>query len=259
MLYSDTGKDGKQSRETSPPEVSPKGRGSKVVLSWYGSLSFYRSTFFESLLIRKSPVVPASRHRFGVSQLERRGCSRRHAELPSQVPARERHPASALQESILLSQEPVSVHFVIGCHRPGSQAFDPSFPALHPIPAFLFRFCPDTPSASLLSVVSHTSHFFLPYTVPVPRFRFHSRFCSRPDTCLHSVPAPVALPTPARIYPSPRAPDPLTSATCFRPLPSMAGPKSVGNGNSKAMAAAQGRGHVVQSIRAADRYLSSGE
>lgn len=34
MLYSDTGKDGKQSRETSPPEVNPKGRGSKVVLSY---------------------------------------------------------------------------------------------------------------------------------------------------------------------------------------------------------------------------------
>lgn len=79
-------------------------------------------------------------------------------------------------------------------------------------------------------------------------------------------PIPVSIPFlhlllchPARIYPSPRAPDPLTSATCFRPLPSMAGPKSVDNGNSKAMAAAQGRGHVVQSIRAADRYLSSGE
>ena len=99
MLYSDTGKDGKQSRETSPPEVSPKGRGSKVVLSWYGSLSFYRSTLFESLLIRKSPVVPASRHRCGLSRPERRGCSRRHAELPSLVPARERHPASDLQES----------------------------------------------------------------------------------------------------------------------------------------------------------------
>lgn len=79
-------------------------------------------------------------------------------------------------------------------------------------------------------------------------------------------PIPVSIPflhlllyQPARIYPSPRAPDPLTFATCFRPLPSMAGPQSVGNGNSKAMAAAQGRGHVVQSIRAADRYLSSGE
>ena len=167
------------------------------------------------------------------------------------------HPT--FRNPILLSQEPVSVHFVIGCHRPGSQAFDPSFPDPHPIPAFLFRFCPDTPSASLLSVVSHTSRLFLPYTALIPhsRFRFHS--CSRPDTCLHPVPAPVALPTPARIYPSPRASDPLTSATCFRPLPSMAGPKSVGNGNSKAMAAAQGRGHVVQSIRAADRYLSSGE
>lgn len=229
------------------------------MLSWYGSLSFYRSTFFESLLIRKSPVTPTWRHRCGVSQLERRGCSRRHTELPSLVPARERHPASDLQESILLSQEPVSVHFVIGCHRPGSQAFGPSFPDPHPIPAFLFRFCPDTPSASLLSVVFHTSRLFLPCTAPIPhsRFRFHS--CSRPDTSLHPVPAPVALPTPARIYPSPRAPDPLTFATCFRPLPSMAGPKSVGNGNSKAMAAAQGRGHVVQSIRAADRYLSSGE
>lgn len=97
---------------------------------------------------------------------------------------------------ILLSQEPVSVHFVIGCHRPGSQAFDPWFPVPYLIPAFLFRFYPDTPSASLLSVVSHTSRLFLPYTAPVPRFRFHSRFCSRPDTGLHPVPAPVALPTP---------------------------------------------------------------
>lgn len=155
------------------------------------------------------------------------------------------------------SQKPVPVYTVIGCHRPGSQAFDPWFPVPYLIPASHIRFCPDTPSASLLSVVPHTSRLFLPYTAPVPRFRFHS--CSRPDTCLQPVPAPVALPTPARIYPSPRAPDPLTSATCFRPLPSMAGPKSVGNGNSKAMAAAQGRGHVVQSIRAADRYLSSGE
>ena len=110
MLYSDTGKDGKQSRETSPPEVSPKGRGSKVVLSWYDSLSFYRSTFFESLLIRKSPVVPASRHRSGVSRPERRGCSQRHAELPSLVPARERHPASDLQESILLSKTCARLH-----------------------------------------------------------------------------------------------------------------------------------------------------
>ena len=165
------------------------------------------------------------------------------------------HPT--FRNPILLSQEPVSVHFVIGCHRPGSQAFDPSFPAPHPIPAFLFRFCPDTPSASLLSVVPHTSRLFLPYTVPCSPLPFP--FLFPPQYCFHPVPAPVALPTPARIYPSPRAPDPLTSATCFRPLPSMAGPKSVGNGNSKAMAAAQGRGHVVQSIRAADRYLSSGE
>ena len=124
--------------------------------------------------------MPTWRHRFGVSQLERRGCSRRHTELPSLVPARERHPASDLQESILLSQEPVSVYTVIGCHRPGSQAFDPSFPDPHPIPASHIRFCPDTPSASLLSVVFHTSRLFLPCTAPIPHSR--SRFCSRPDT-----------------------------------------------------------------------------
>lgn len=66
-------------------------------------------------------------------------------------------------------------------------------------------------------------------------------------------PIPVSIPflhlllyqPPPVFHPLPRAPDPLTFATCFRPLPSMAGPKSVGNGNSKAMAAAQGRGHVV--------------
>lgn len=90
------------------------------------------------------------------------------------------------------SQKPVPVYTVIGCHRPGSQAFDPSFPAPYLIPASHIRFCPDTPSASLLSVVPHTSRLFLPYTAPVPRVRFHS--CSRPDTCLQPVPAPVALP-----------------------------------------------------------------
>lgn len=252
MLYSDTGKDGKQSRETSPPEVSPKGRGSKVVLSYifYWRFNAIRLQFIRNNFCRGA-IGPAYR---GPNVAEASGDTR---SFHPKYRLRERHPASDLQESILLSQEPLSVHFVIGCHRPGSQAFDPWFPVPYLIPASHIRFCPNTPSASLLSVVPHTSRLFLPYTAPVPRVRFHS--CSRPDTCLQPVPAPVALPTPARIYPSPRAPDPLTSATCFRPLPSMAGPKSVGNGNSKAMAAAQGRGHVVQSIRAADRYLSSGE
>lgn len=104
---------------------------------------------------------------------------------------------------ILLSQEPVPVYTVIGCHRPGSQAFSPSFPDPHPIPASHIRFCPDTPSASLLSVVFHTPRLFLPYTAPVPRVRFHSRFCSRPDTSLHPVPAPVALlPRPYLSFPA---------------------------------------------------------
>lgn len=254
MLYSDTAKDGKQSRETSPPEVSPKGRGSKVVLSYIFywrfnaiRLQFIRNNFCRGAIgpaYRSSNVAGAASGTRSFHPWYRRGKGILHP---------------TFRNPILLSQEPVPVYTVIGCHRPGSQAFGPSFPAPHPIPAFLFRFCPDTPSASLLSVVFHTSSLFLPCTAPIPHSRFRSRFCSRPDTSLHPVPAPVALPTPARIYPSPRAPDPLTFATCFRPLPSMAGPKSVDNGNSKAMAAAQGRGHVVQSIRAADRYLSSGE
>ena len=102
------------------------------------------------------------------------------------------------------SQKPVPVYTVIGCHRPGSQAFGPSFPDPHPIPAFLFRFCPDTPSASLLSVVSHTSRLFLPYTAPVPRpcsprpfpFLFPPRYLSpaRSCTCCFATPPVFILP-----------------------------------------------------------------
>ena len=44
-----------------------------------------------------------------------------------------------------------------------------------------------------------------------------------------------------------------------RPLPYTAGQKSVGNGNSKAMAAAQGRGHAVQSIRTGGSVFKSGD
>lgn len=114
------------------------------------------------------------------------------------------HPT--FRNPILLSQEPVPVYTVIGCHRPGSQAFGPSFPAPHPIPAFLFRFCPDTPSVSLLSVVPHTSRLFLPYTAPVPRpcsprpfpfpFLFPPRYLSpaRSCTCCFATPPVFILP-----------------------------------------------------------------
>lgn len=175
MLYSDTAKDGKQSRETSPPEVNPKGRGSKVVLSYIFywrfnaiRLQFIRNNFCRGAIgpaYRSSNVAGAASGTRSFHPWYRRGKGILHP---------------TIRNPILLSQEPVPVHFVIGCHRPGSQAFDPSFPVPHPIPAFPFRFCPDTPSASLLSVVPHTSRLFLPYTAPVPHFRFHSRFCSRP-------------------------------------------------------------------------------
>lgn len=190
MLYSDTAKDGKQSRETSPPEVSPKGRGSKVVLSYIFywrfnaiRLQFIRNNFCRGAIgpaYRGPNVAGAASGTRSFHPWHRRGKGILHPTF--------RSPSS--------SQKPVPVYTVIGCHRPGSQAFGPSFPAPHPIPASHIRFCPDTPSASPLSVVSHTSRLFLPYTAPVPRFRFHSRFCSHPDTGLHPVPAPVALPTP---------------------------------------------------------------
>lgn len=111
------------------------------------------------------------------------------------------------------------------------------FPSCPTLRAFSYPIPPLFPASVSVSV-----SILVPTPIPVSSPFLHLLLCH-----------------PARIYPSPRAPDPFTFATCFRPLPSMAGPKSVGNGNSKAMAAAQGRGHVVQSIRAADRYLSSGE
>lgn len=177
MLYSDTAKDGKQSRETSPPEVSPKGRGSKVVLSYIFywrfnaiRLQFIRNNFCRGAIgpaYRSSNVAGAASGTRSFHPWYRRGKGILHP---------------TFRNPILLSQEPVPVYTVIGCHRPGSQAFGPSFPDPHPIPASHIRFCPDTPSASLLSVVPHTPRLFLPYTAPVPRVRFHSRFCSRPDT-----------------------------------------------------------------------------
>lgn len=62
-----------------------------------------------------------------------------------------------------------------------------------------------------------------------------------------------------RIHLLSRAPArPFMSAGRFRPSPHTAGQESAGNGNGKAMAAAQGRGHVAQNIRTADRYSSRG-
>lgn len=176
MLYSDTAKDGKQSRETSPPEVSPKGRGSKVVLSYifYWRFNAIRLQFIRNNFCRGA-IGPAYRG----PNVARTSGSRRSIRPKSRHP--ERHPASDLQESILLSKTCARLHrYWLSQAR--SQAFGPSFPDPHPIPASHIRFCPDTPSASLLSVVPHTPRLFLPYTAPVPRVRFHSRFCSRPDT-----------------------------------------------------------------------------
>lgn len=182
--------------------------------------------------------------------------SRRSIRPKSRHP--ERHPASDLQESILLSQEPVSVHFVIGCHRSDPRLSAHRFRTR--ILFLLFFFV--SARTRLLPLCFSLRSTLRAFSCPIPPLFPASASVS----ILVPAPIPVSIPFlhlllchPARIYPSPRAPDLLTSATCFRPLPSMAGPKSVGNGNSKAMAAAQGRGHVVQSIRAADRYLSSGE
>ena len=72
------------------------------------------------------------------------------------------------------------------------------------------------------------------------------------------VPIPVFVPAPA---PLPAYPSSLTCSrpSRLRPSPHTAGQESAGNGNGKAMAAAQGRGHAVQSIRTGGSVFKSGE
>lgn len=77
-----------------------------------------------------------------------------------------------------------------------------------------------------------------------------------PAVCGGGIPVFVPAPAPLPAYPS--------SLTCsrpsrLRPSPHTAGQESAGNGNGKAMAAAQGRGHAVQSIRTGGSVFKSGE
>ena len=161
-----------------------------------------------------TPVVLTWRHQFGVSQLERRGEDfRRHAGHPSQVQASGK--ASCIRiHPPLKNRCPFTP--LLAATGPRSPGFRPIIPDPHPSH---ISFCSDTPSASLLSVLPHTTRLFLPYPVPVPRFRFHSRFCSRSNTCLHPVPAPVYSTNPR----------PYSSSLMYsflprcRPLPSIAG------------------------------------
>lgn len=144
-----------------------------------------------------TPVVPTWRHRFGVSRSERRGCSRRHAELPSLVPARERHPASDLQES----HPPLSRTCARSLRYWLSQARFPGFRPIVSGPAsyscFSFSFLPG--HAFCLSAFRGVPHF-APFLAlyrpcPPPPFTFF-----RYNTCLRSVTEPVTLPTSAHCY-----------------------------------------------------------
>ena len=201
--------------------------------------------------------MPTWPRRSGVSRPERAKASgsRRSIRPKSRYP--ERHPASDLLEShpplsrtcvrslrYWLSQARFSGFRSIVSGPASYSGFSYPFLLGHPFCLSAFRRAPH--SAPFLTLYRPCPPLPFPFLFP-PRYLSPFRSC----TCCST--------NPARIYPSPRAPDPLTSATCFRPLPSMAGPKSVGNGNSKAMAAAQGRGHVVQSIRTGGSIFKSGE
>ena len=197
MLYSDTGKDGKQSRETSPPEVSPKGRGSKVVLSYifYWRFNAIRSLnhyLFEKVLscLRRA-IGPAYRG----PNVARTSGSRRNIRPKSRHP--ERHPASDLQESILLSKTCARLH-----RYWLSQARFPGFRPLVSGPAtyscFSFSFLPG--HAFCLSAFRRVPHFapfltlYRPYSpLPFPfPFLFPPRYLSpsRSCTCCSTNPRP---------------------------------------------------------------------
>lgn len=185
-----------------------------------------------------TPVVPTWRHRFGVSRSERRGCSRRHTELPSQVPARERHPASDLQES----HPPLSRTCVRSLRYWLSQARFSGFRPIVSGPAsyscFSFSFLPG--HAFCLSAFRRVPYFapflalYRPYSpLPFPfPFLFPPRYLSpfRSCTCCSTNPRPYSI---------------LSRGLLPAPLPSVTIRRRVSNRRDEAMAAAQGRGHVV--------------
>ena len=223
MLYSDTGKDGTQSRETSPPEVSPKGRGSKVVLSYifYWRFNAIRLQFIRNNFCRGA-IGPAYRG----PNVARTSGSRRNIRPKSRHP--ERHPASDLQESILLSKTCARLH-----RYWLSQARFPGFRPIVSGPAsyscFSFSFLPG--HAFCLSAFRRVPHFApflalyrpcspLPFPFPFlfpPRYQSPSRSC----TCCFATPPVFILPRVllTRSHPLPVSdryhlwPDPKASVT----------------------------------------------